>query len=386
MKRIRVGVVGAGFAGSTHVQALRRLPHVEVVALAGRSADRARASATRLGVARSYGDYRQMLRDEPLDAVHICTPNQMHAEVTLAAIDANVHVVSEKPLGMDREEARCLAQRAESSGIVAAVCFNYRYYPLVRQVKAVLANGDVGRPHLVHGSYLQDWLLLETDWNWRLDSRLGGSSRAIADIGSHWLDLVQYVTGDVVEDVVARLGTLHAHRLRSSAETVTPASGEPAECDSVKIDTEDFGSVLLRFAGGCQGVLTVSQVSAGRKNWLSFEIDARDAALSWNQERPDELWIGHRDEPNQIVLRDPTVMDPAASALSRQPAGHPEGWIDTFANLFSDFYSAVAASAAKEPYRPSFATFEDAHRISRTVEAIIASHRLGRAVRVDGER
>ena len=183
MKRIRVGVVGAGFAGSTHIQALRRLPHIEVVALAGHSTDQARASATKLGVARSYGDYREMLRDEPLDAVHNCTPNKTHAEVTLAAIDANLHVVSEKPLGMDSEETRYLARRAASSGIVTAVCFNYRYYPLVREVKAMLANGDVGRPHLIHGSYLQDWLLLETDWNWRLEPKLGGSSRAVADIG-----------------------------------------------------------------------------------------------------------------------------------------------------------------------------------------------------------
>ena len=154
----------------------------------------------------------------------------------------------------------------------------------------------------------------------------------------------------------------------------------------MRIDTEDFGCVLLRFASGCQGVLTVSQVSAGRKNWLTFEIDARDSALSWNQESPNELWIGHRSEPNQIALRDPTAMNTAASALSRQPAGHPEGWIDTFVNLFSDFYSAVAASAAKEPYCPSFATFEEAHRIARTVEAVIASNRLDAAVRVDGEK
>jgi len=386
MTRIRVGVVGAGFAGSTHIQALRRLPQVEVVALADQSTDQARASATKLGVARSYGDYRQMLRDEPLDAVHNCTPNKTHAEVTLAAMDANLHVVSEKPLGMDSEEARYLARRAESSGIVAAVCFNYRYYPLVREVKAMLANGDAGRPHLIHGSYLQDWLLLETDWNWRLESKLGGSSRAVADIGSHWLDLVQYVTGDVVEEVVAHLGTLHTHRLRPSTGAATFASAEPAERDSVRIDTEDFGCVLLRFASGCQGVMTVSQVSAGRKNWLSFEIDARDSALSWNQERPNELWIGHRNAPNQIALRDPTAMNAAASALSRQPAGHPEGWIDTFVNLFSDFYSAVAANAAKEPYCPSFANFEEAHRITRTVDAVIASSRLGAAVRVDGEK
>ena len=357
-----------------------------MVALADQSTDQARASATNLGVARSYGDYRQMLRDEPLDAVHNCTPNKTHAEVTLAAIDANLHVVSEKPLGMDSEETRNLARRAESSGIVAAVCFNYRYYPLVREVKAMLANGSVGRPHLIHGGYLQDWLLLETDWNWRLESKLGGSSRAVADIGSHWLDLVQYVTGDVVEEVVAHLGTLHTHRLRPSKAAVTFASAAPAERDSVRIDTEDFGCVLLRFASGCQGVLTVSQVSAGRKNWLSFEIDARDSALSWNQERPNELWIGHRNEPNQIALRDPTAMNTAASALSRQPAGHPEGWIDTFVNLFSDFYSAVAASAAKEPYCPSFATFEEAHRIARTVEAVMASSRLDAAVRVDGEK
>ena len=195
---------------------------------------------------------------------------------------------------------------------------------------------------------------------------------------------MQYVTGDVVEEVVARLGTLHTHRLRPSKEAVTFASAEPAARDSVRIDTEDFGCVLLRFASGCQGVLTVSQVSAGRKNWLSFEIDARDSALSWNQETPNELWIGHRGEPNQIALRDPAAMNTAASALSGQPAGHPEGWLDTFVNLFTDFYGAVAASAANEPYCTSFATFEEAHRIARTVEAVMASSKLDAAVRVDG--
>jgi predicted dehydrogenase len=385
MNRIRVGVVGAGFSGSTHIQALRRLPRVEVVAVADQTTEQARASAERLGVPEFYGDYRAMLKNAQLQAIHNCTPNNSHAEVTLSAIDAGKHVLSEKPLGMNSRETQALTERAASSNVVTCVCFNYRYYPLVRQVKAVLEAGTVGRPHLIHGSYLQDWLLLDTDWNWRLESQKGGSSRAFADIGSHWLDLVQYMTGDIVEEVVARLGTLHAKRMRPIEEIETSASAETTDRQWVAVDTEDFGCVLLRFASGCQGVLTVSQVSAGRKNALTFEIDTRHGAYSWNQETPNELWVGHRGESNELLMRDPSLMDPAASALSRQPAGHPEGWLDTFVNLFSDFYGAIAAKAASKPYEPSFATFSDAHRIEQAVEAVMASSKLGRAVAVGAQ-
>jgi len=382
MERVRVGVVGAGFSGQSHMRALRQLPQVDVVAVADRTLEHAQMAAENLGITACFEDHVAMLRDMKLDAIHNCTPNLAHAGVTLAALEHGVHVLSEKPLGMNSKETLSLVQAAAAADVVTGVCFNYRYYPLIREIRATLESGRVGSPHLIHGSYLQDWLLLETDWNWRLEADKGGPSRAVADIGSHWIDLVQYATGDVVDEVMAHLGRLHEQRLRPSAQIATFASAAGVEREVVAIDTEDFGCVLLRFSSGCSGVVTVSQVSAGRKNSLTIEIDTSDAAFSWNQEDPNALWVGHRGEPNRLVLRDPSLMDGATTRFTRLPAGHPEGWLDTLVNLFSDFYGAIVAKSEGAEYRPSFATFSDAHRIEQTVEAVLASSRLGRRVRV----
>jgi predicted dehydrogenase len=382
MRKLRVGVVGAGFSGLSHMRALRQLPQVEIVAVTDLSPEQAQAAAEQVGVTTCFDDYNAMLEDVTPDAIHNCTPNHAHAEVTLAALERGVHVLSEKPLGMDSRETRSLVEAAKGSGAVTGVCFNYRYYPLVRELKATLESGTAGSPHLIHGSYLQDWLLLETDWNWRLESHMSGPSRAVADIGSHWIDLVQFATGEAVDEVTALLGRLHAQRLRPAQQTATFASSEHADRQPVAIDTEDFGCVLVKFASGCMGTMTVSQVSAGRKNSLAFEVDARDAAFSWNQENPNVLWIGHRGKPNELVLRDPSLMTEANAAFSRLPAGHPEGWLDTLVGLFTDFYRAILARNEGSPYRPSFASFADAHRIELIMEAVLASDRTGRPMKV----
>jgi predicted dehydrogenase len=373
--------VGAGFSGLSHMRALRQLPQVEVVAVADQSLEQAQAAAKQVGVTTYFDDHKAMLQHVMPDAIHNCTPNHAHAEVTLAALERGVHVLSEKPLGMDSRETQLLVETAAGSGTITGVCFNYRYYPLIRELKATLESG-AGPPHLIHGSYLQDWLLLETDWNWRLESHLSGPSRAVADIGSHWIDLVQYATGEVVEEVTARLGRLHAQRLRPTQQAATFASSEHANRQNVAVDTEDFGCVLVKFASGCMGAMTVSQVSAGRKNSLAFEVDARHAAFSWNQENPNVLWIGQRGKPNQLLLRDPSLMSEANAELSRLPAGHPEGWLDTLVGLFTDFYRAILARNEGSPYRPSFASFADAHRIELIMEAVLASDRTGRPMKV----
>jgi len=366
-EKVRAAVIGVGFAGAAHLRALRLLPQVEVVAVAAQSAESARAAAELYGVPRYYEGHAALLEDSGAQVVHNCTPNDLHTAVTTAALERGLHVLSEKPLGRDASETRSLVDAAAAVDAVTGVCFNYRYYPMVRQLRALLADGTAGRPHLVHGSYLQDWLLEKSDWNWRLASAESGPSRAVADIGSHWLDLVEHVTGDRVERVVAQLGRLHDERLRPD--------GRPAP-----VDTEDFANVLLRFASGCHGALTVSQVSAGRKNGLTVEIDTEDASYAWHQEEPDEIWIGRRGRPNELMVRDPRTMSPAAAALTHLPAGHPEGWLDTFVNLFADFYAAVAARRAGVPCESSFASFADAHRIQLIVEAILAGHRLDRPV------
>jgi predicted dehydrogenase len=381
--RIAVGIVGTGFSASSHVEALRRLPTVEVAAVAGRTEERARAAADRLGVPRSFGDYRDLLADDAIASVHNCTPNDLHAEITTAALERGKHVLSEKPLALDSGETGTLVAAAQGAGTVTGVCFNYRHYPLVRQVREMLAGGDYGRAVIVHGSYLQDWLLHDTDWNWRLESARAGSSRAVADIGSHWVDNVEYVVGDRVARVMAQLGRLHDTRSRPRGEVETFSSADGAERERVPVDTEDFAAVLLDFAGGARGSLTVSQVSAGRKNRLSWEIDTPAAAFAWDQEEPNRLWIGRRGAPNEELVRDPSLLAGPAAALAHLPGGHQEGWPDALANLVADFYAAVAAHGDNgRRHVSSFASFADAHHVTQVVEAILASDRSGAWVEV----
>ncbi|HSD01893.1 MAG TPA: Gfo/Idh/MocA family oxidoreductase [Gaiellales bacterium] len=377
---IRVAVIGTGFAGGSHVEALRRVPGVEVAVLAGSSDERALAASERLGIAGATGDFRQVLDDPSIAAVHNCTPNDLHHEITGAALEAGKHVLAEKPLAMDSRETADLVARAEAAGTVTGVCFNYRHYPLVAEARAMLADGRAGRPHLIRGTYLQDWLLASTDWNWRLQSERSGASRAVGDIGSHWMDLLQHVTGRRIARVYARLGRLHEERLRPAGASQTFTRDADAGSEPVAVDTEDFAMVLFELDDGCPGVFTVSQVTPGRRNGLTFEIDTGAASLGWDQEHPNELRIGRRDRANEEVLRDPALLSPAAAALAHYPGGHQEGWPDGLKNLFLDFYAAVRARGAGAPHESSVATFADAHRITCAVEAILESHREDRWV------
>jgi predicted dehydrogenase len=371
---VRVGVIGTGFAASSHLDALSRIPGVEVAGVVGSSPERGAAAARRLGVDRAYPDLDALLGDDDVDAVHNCTPNDRHAEITLRSLDAGKHVLSEKPLALDADEGLELVARARTAGVITGVCFNYRHFPLVQESRAEIASGVHGRVHLVHGGYLQDWLLHEDDWNWRLDSARAGSARAMGDIGSHLVDTVEHVTGDRVAEVTADLGRLHEERVRPDEETQTFAKGAAAGT-RYRVDTDDFGSVLARFASDVHGAFQISQVSPGRKNRLWFEVDAADAAFVWDQEEPNSLWIGSRDEPNRELVRDPALLAPAAAPLAHYPGGHQEGWPDAVRNLFVDFYAAVSAHRSGEPYRPTFASFEEAHHVLQVVDAIVASDR-----------
>jgi predicted dehydrogenase len=368
---IGVGVVGGGFAARAHVDALRRVPEVRIAGIAASTPERSRAVADELGLP-AVADYRAMLDDPSISAIHDCTPNDLHLEVNRAAIEAGKHVLSEKPLAMDSRETARLVELAGTADVVTGVCFNYRHYPLVQELRARLATADAGRPRLITGTYLQDWLLLPTDWNWRLDPARGGASRAVADIGSHWIDLVQHVTGDRLSEVCADLGRMHDVRRRPIGEVQTFTTGDGERAD-VKIGTEDWATVLFRTERGACGSVTVSQVSAGRKNHLTFEVDAESAALAWDQEEPNTLWIGRRGRPNAELVRDPSLLSPGAAALAHYPAGHQEGWPDALFNLVTDFYGAVRARAGGQPYVHTFASFADAHRTTQTVEAILAS-------------
>jgi predicted dehydrogenase len=325
---IRVGIVGTGFAASAHADALARLPGAVLVAVAGTSMGKARAAAERFGAERAYADYRVLVADPGIDAVHDCTPNHLHADVNAEALAAGKHVLSEKPLAIDSAQTAALAQQAATARGISGVCFNHRHYPLVAQARAMIAAQEIGAVHLVHGGYLQDWLLFDGDWNWRLDSRLAGATRAVGDIGSHWFDLVQHVTGDQIVAVMADLSTVHAQRWRpnAGAPTFDPAASPGAERSAagrqgqrVPVDTEDAASALLRFASGVRAAVTVSQVSAGWKNRLFFELDAARASLAWDQEDPNHLRIGRRDRENADLARDPALLRPEAAALTHYP-------------------------------------------------------------------
>ncbi|MCA9236670.1 MAG: Gfo/Idh/MocA family oxidoreductase [Planctomycetales bacterium] len=374
MQRIQAGIIGTGFIGPAHIEALRRLGNVEVAAVAERGQDLAERKAKELSIPKAYGDYHALLADPDIQVVHNCTPNHLHFEVNRDILAAGKHVVSEKPLAMNSTESRELVRLANAAGVVHAIDFNYRYMPLVQQARLMCqATDEVGRVLAVHGSYLQDWLHQATDWNWRLVPEMSGDSRAIADIGSHWCDLVQFVTGLKIVRVMADLVTIHPVRKRPKVEVETYAGKvlTPEEMEDVPINTEDYGSVLLEFDSGAHGVLTVNQCAAGRKNRLFYEIDGANCALAWDQEQPNELWIGRRSGPNQVMLKDPSLLHAEAREYAHYPGGHNEAYPDGPKNLFRNVYGFLAGT------RPGgdFATFEDGHNEIAICEAMLKSGR-----------
>jgi len=371
---LSAAVVGTGFIGPVHVEALRR-NGIEVVGIVGATAEGAARRAEALRVPAGFDSIEALLADTNPDCIHITTPNHLHAPMVKQVLAAGKHVVCEKPLAMTATEGEELLAFASASGLVHAVNFNLRFYALCHQARAMVANGELGSTYLIHGKYLQDWLLKETDWNWRLESNLGGDMRAVADIGSHWLDLVTFICGERIVEVCADFGTMLPMRRKplKPLETFAGKELDPEDYEEVPISTEDYASILLRFEGGAQGVLTVSQVSAGRKNHLAFEIDGSRASLAWNSETPEELWIGHRDRPSEVLLRDPALLAPEARAITSYPGGHAEGFPDTFKQLYGKVYAAVAAGGP--PERPDYPTFDDGVYALRLGEAILASAR-----------
>jgi predicted dehydrogenase len=325
-------------------------------------------------VPQAYTDFEEMLNDPEVDVVHITSPNDQHFGQAKACLLAGKHVVCEKPLAMTVGETAELAEVARSTGLVAAVNFNVRFYPQVHEMRARVANGSTGTPYLVTGAYMQDWLLNDTDWNWRVDPDRGGELRVVGDVGSHWFDLATFVTGQRITEVMADLTTFIPvrRRPRRKVETFGAASGDT---EDYAVTSEDAGSILVRFEGGARGVVTVSQVSAGRKNAISLEVNAAAASLGWRGERPEELWIGHRSEPNQLLLRDPSLSSPASAAVSRLPAGHSEGFEDAFKALYSAVYADVAAGSPSA--HPPYATFADGHYEALVIDAVGRSARSG---------
>lgn len=360
--------------GGAHAEALRRLEGVDIAAVSSRSEESARRIANRFGIDRVMQDWKDLVSDDSIDVIHNCTPNHLHFEVNRACLEAGKHVFAEKPLTTSSRESRELVRMAREAGVVHAVNFNYRSYPIIRHARALVERGDLGRVHLVHGHYVQDWLLYPTDYNWRLETSEGGASRAIADIGSHWCDLVQFVSGLEIEAVFADLFTVHPERERPLVEGQSFEQGS-GETRRIAIDTEDGGSILLRFRGGARGATTISQVSAGRKNHQWFEIDGSEQAVAWNQERPNELWIGNRSQPNRHIIKDPALLSDEATDYAHYPGGHPEGYPDAILNTIRNAYRFIRSGEKPGNGLEDFPTFEDGHRSVCLVESVLESHR-----------
>jgi len=374
VRTVRAAIIGTGFIGPAHVEAARRIGGVELVALAEADPDLARRKAAALGIPRATGDYRELLADPTIEVIHNCTPNRLHFEINRAILRAGKHVISEKPLAMSSAQTRALVGEAEQAGVLAAVDFNYRFYPLVQEMRAMAADGRLGRLYLAQGSYLQDWLYLETDYNWRLEPALGGSPRAVGDIGSHWFDLFRHVSGEEVAEVSADFATVHQFRRRpkQAAETFAGRKLRPADFERVRIETEDCATIQFRTASGTPGALVVSQVSAGRKNRLYLELSGSKSAVWWNQERPNELTIGRREKANELLIKDPALLSPAAAAFAHYPGGHPEGYPDGLKNLCAEFYARVRdGRLRRQP--AAYASFADGHRELAICEAVLAS-------------
>ena len=375
MRSLGVAVAGTGFIGPVHVEALRRVG-VTVSGILGSSPDKSREAAAQLGLPRGYVDFDEVLQDAEVDAVHLAVPNVLHFDMARRALSAGKHVMCEKPLAMHAEEAAELVRLAKQTGLHAGVCYNIRFYPVNLELRERIRGGSMGRVYSVVGRYVQDWLLYDSDFNWRVLAEEGGALRAVSDIGTHWMDLALSITGLQPEAVIADLRTVHPVRYRpeGGVETFSGKGGAEQTTHAVDVSTEDTGSILFRFAGGGQGVLFVSQVTAGRKNSLQYEISCAEGSASWSSERPNELWLGRRSGNSELLVRDPAELGAIASPYSDYPGGHNEGFPDTFKQCFRAFYRAIVSGPPADS-GVLYPTFEDGYHEIQLCDAILQSHR-----------
>ena len=375
---LRAAIAGTGFIGRIHARSAL-LAGGHLAGVAASSPDSARDAATALAADRAFDSAEELVRDPDVDVVHVCTPNHLHLPLAEAALAAGKHVICEKPLALDVSGAQRLVEAAADSGLHAAVPFVYRYYPTVREARERVASGETGAVRLLHGTYLQDWLLRPDDSNWRVDEQLGGASRAFADIGSHWCDLAEFVSGHRIVRLSARLLTAVPERVSEEGRHAFASGGDGGEVR--RVTTEDAAVVQFETDGGAVGSVVVSQVSAGRKNRLWIELDGAEEALAFDQEQPEELWSGRR-EALTIVRRDPVTLSPAASRFAFLPGGHPQGYADCFDAFVADFYESVRSGSSVE----GMPTFSDGLRAAHITDAVLTSSRDERWVDVEGTR
>jgi len=374
-RRLGMGLVGPGFIAKHHLDAVRRLGDVDIIGIAGSSSASAEHKAQELSAGRAFRSYEELVSDPGIDVVHNTTPNYLHFEVTMAAIQAGKHVISDKPLAITPVQCAQLRDAAERKGIVNAVTFNYRGNPLVQQARVMIANGELGALVYIHGQYLQDWMTDDGVYSWRMDPEKGGPSSALADIGSHLVDLAEYVCGRRITYVLADLVTVVTTRYSSGHSAEAFGSRSSGDLTPVRVHGEDLASVLLRFDDGVRGSFKVGQVLPGHKNDLQLEVNGRSASLLWKQEQQNELWIGRHDAANSLLCKDPSLMLPPASAYAQLPAGHQESWADAFRNVIADIYAVIRGNSGHKP--ATLCTFADAYRTACVLDAMLESHAQG---------
>lgn len=382
MAQLRAAIVGAGFMGGAHTEALRR-NGIEINGILGLDLAESQSAAKRLDLPRAYTSFDEVCRDAGVDVIHLCTPNYLHRDQARGALLAGKHVLCEKPLAMDAAEGAELVTLARERRLVGAVNYNLRYYPLCQEARARVQAGEIGEVRILHGAYCQDWLFLPTDWNWRLQPELGGALRVVADVGTHWMDMVTWISGLKIQAVMADFATFIPVRQRPLQQVETFASklSQAAASESVEIHTEDYAAILFQLENGARGSVTLSQISAGRKNHFWWEINGSKSSLKWEQERPNELWLGYRERENGLVLKDPSLMQASTRRYAGYPGGHAEGYPDTHTQSFRELYGYLAAGDFDAP-RP-FPTFEDGWRELVLCEAVQRSAVERRWVEID---
>jgi predicted dehydrogenase len=371
---LQAAIAGTGFIGAIHARSAR-LAGARLVGVAASSPESAWAAAAKFGADRAFESAEELVQDPDVDVVHICTPNYLHLPLAEAALAAGKHVICEKPLALDAGGAQRLVDAAADSGLQAGVPFVYRYYPTVREARERVGSGRTGALRLLHGTYLQDWLLRPDDDNWRVDERLGGASRAFADIGSHWCDLAEFVSGHRITRLSARMLTAVHERVDAAGrKAFSPDRGEGK---ARPVTTEDAVVVQFETDAVAIGAVVISQISAGRKNRLWIELDGAEETLAFDQEQPEELWCGRR-EATTIVRRDPLTLSPPAARFAFLPAGHPQGYADCFDAFVADFYEAVRSGSTVD----GMPTFSDGLRAASITDAVLISSREERWVDV----
>jgi predicted dehydrogenase len=377
MKRTGMGLVGPGFIAAHHIDAVRRLGDVDIVGIAGSTQESAVRKAKQLGVARAYGDYHDLIADPDIDVVHNTTPNYLHFPVAMAALQAGKHVISDKPLAMTAEEGRKLRDAALDAKVAHVVTFNYRGNPLVQQARCMIAKGELGDLRFAHGVYLQDWMTDPHVYSWRSDPLKGGISSALGDIGSHWCDLVEHISGAKIQAVIADLRTTIPMRYTTGVSADAFSADNSGKHNPVRVNGEDLANVLLRFENDTMGSLSVGQALPGHKNDLQVEVCGSAMSLKWKQEHQNELWIGYHDRPNCVMTKDPALVAPEVRPYIHLPGGHQEAWSDAFYNVIRDAYCWVRENGVPEAKPQMLPTFCDGYRSTCVVEAMLRSHAAG---------